>query len=43
MFDKFGNYDIVEEVDMFFNKEVDKFISKVVLKFFRIKKFIDEM
>ena len=41
--DKFGNYDIVEEVDTFFNKEADKLISKAVSKFLRIKKPIDEM
>ena len=41
--DKFGNYDIVKEVDTFFNKEADKLISKAMSKFLIIKEPIDEM
>ena len=40
---KFGSYDIVQEVDTFFNKEADKLIGKAVSKFKRIKEPIYEI
>ena len=40
---KFGNYDVVQEVNNFFNKEADKFIGKAVSKFRRIKEPINEI
>ena len=40
---KFGNYDIVQEVDTFFKKEADKLIGKAVSKFRRIKEPIYEV
>ena len=40
---KFGSYDMVQEVDNFFKKEADKLISKVVSKFKRIKEPINEI
>ena len=41
--DKFGTYDVVKEVDNFFNKEADKFIGKAVSKFREIKEPINEI
>ena len=41
--DKFGSYDVVKEVDNFFNKEADKFIGKAVSKFREIKEPINEI
>ena len=40
---KFGSYDIVQEVDNFFNKEADQLINKAVSKFIRIKEPINEI
>ncbi|KAJ7389356.1 hypothetical protein OS493_032213 [Desmophyllum pertusum] len=40
---KIGSFDIVQEVDAFFNKEADKLIGKAVSKFRRIKEPIYEI
>ena len=40
---KFGGYNVVEEVNKFFNKEADKFIGKAASKFRRIKDPIIEI
>ena len=40
---KFGSYDVVQEVNTFFNREADKLIGKAVSKFKRIKEPIFEI